>query len=146
MWETAKQFNVGLDMGFFNNRVSGTLEYYQINTGNLLLQFSTPAYSGYTSQWRNAGEIVNRGVEFTLNTTNIRTRDFQWETLLTVSHNKNKWKDRAGLPKPYIGASEDDPCKCYFTVTLTTVSGRKAMILRIVHSRILYQEISVTKI
>ncbi|KKB46344.1 SusC/RagA family TonB-linked outer membrane protein [Parabacteroides sp. HGS0025] len=117
MWETAKQFNIGLDMGFFNNRVSGTLEYYQINTDNLLLQFSTPAYSGYTSQWRNAGEIINRGVEFTLNTTNIRTRNFQWETLLTVSHNKNKWNDRAGLPKPYIGASENDPVNAIYGYT-----------------------------
>jgi len=113
-WETAKQFNIGLDLGFLSNRISGTLEFYQMNTDNLLLQFSTPAYSGFTSQWRNAGEIVNRGVEFTLNTTNIRTRNFQWETLLTLSHNKNKWEDRAGLPKPYIGASENDPVNAIY--------------------------------
>lgn len=113
-WETAKQLNVALDMGFINNRISATLEYYQINTDNLLLEFSTPAYSGYTTQWRNAGEIQNRGVEFTLNTVNIQNRNFQWETLLTVSHNKNKWKDRAGLPKPHIGASDDDPVNAIY--------------------------------
>lgn len=81
MWETAKQFNVGVDAGFFDNRISATLEYYQTTTDNLLLEFATPAYSGYASQWRNAGKIQNKGVEFTLNTRNISTRDFQWERL-----------------------------------------------------------------
>lgn len=114
MWETAKQLNVGVDVGFFNNRLSATVEYYQTTTDNLLLQFTTPAYSGYSSQWRNAGKIQNRGVEFTLNTQNILTRDFQWETLLTVSHNKNLWKDRAGLPLPQIGASENDPVNAMY--------------------------------
>ncbi len=113
-WETAKQFNIALDLGFFNNRISGTLEYYRTNTDNLLLEFSTPAYSGYTEQWRNAGEIMNRGVEFTLHTVNIRQRDFQWLSTLTVSHNKNNWRDRAGLPKPYVGASENDPVNAIY--------------------------------
>lgn len=114
MWETAKQFNVGIDAGFFNNRIAATLEYYQTTTDNLLLQFTTPAYSGYSSQWRNAGKIQNKGVEFTLNTQNIITRNFQWETTLTISHNKNLWKDRAGLPLPYIGASENDPVNAMY--------------------------------
>lgn len=113
-WETAKQFNVGLDMGFLNNRIAATVEYYQINTTNLLLKFSTPAYSGFTSQWRNAGEVQNKGVEFTLNTVNIKTRDFAWETLFTLSHNKNLWKDRAGLSKSYIGAGEHDPVNAIY--------------------------------
>lgn len=114
MWETAKQFNVGVDVGVFNNRITGTLEYYQTTTDNLLLEFSTPAYSGYTKQWRNAGKIQNKGVEFTLNTQNIITRNFQWETTLTISHNKNLWKDRAGLPLPQIGASENDPVNAIY--------------------------------
>lgn len=114
MWETAKQFNVGVDAGFFDNRISATLEYYQTTTDNLLLEFATPAYSGYASQWRNAGKIQNKGVEFTLNTRNISTRDFQWETTLTVTHNKNLWKDRAGLPLPQLGASEHDPVNAIY--------------------------------
>lgn len=114
MWETAKQFNVGVDVGLFNNRIAATLEYYQTTTDNLLLQFTTPAYSGYSSQWRNAGKIQNKGVEFTLNTQNIITRNFQWESTLTISHNKNLWKDRAGLPLPYIGASENDPVNAMY--------------------------------
>lgn len=114
MWETAKQFNVGVDAGFFDNRISATLEYYQTTTDNLLLKFATPAYSGYASQWRNAGKIQNKGVEFTLNTRNISTRDFQWETTLTVTHNKNLWKDRAGLPLPQLGASEHDPVNAIY--------------------------------
>lgn len=114
MWETAKQFNVGIDAGFFNNRIAATLEYYQTTTDNLLLKFTTPAYSGYSSQWRNAGKIQNKGVEFTLNTQNIITRNFQWESTLTISHNKNLWKDRAGLPLPQIGASENDPVNAIY--------------------------------
>lgn len=113
-WETAKQLNVALDMGFLNNRIAATVEYYQINTTNLLLKFSTPAYSGFTSQWRNAGEIQNRGVEFTLNTVNMKTRHFMWETLFTLSHNKNLWKDRAGLAKSYIGADDNDPVNAIY--------------------------------
>lgn len=114
MWETAKQFNVAIDAGFFNNRISTTLEYYQTTTDNLLLNFTTPAYSGYSSQWRNAGKIQNRGVEFTLNTQNMKTQNFQWESTLTVSHNKNLWKDRAGLPLPQLGASENDPVNAMY--------------------------------
>lgn len=113
-WETAKQFNVGLDMGFFNNRISATLEWYQINTTDLLLKFATPAYSGYTSQWRNAGEIQNRGIEFSLNTINVKTSKFIWETFLTLSHNENLWKNRAGLPKSYVGAGENDPVNAIY--------------------------------
>lgn len=113
-WENAKQLNVALDMGFLNNRISATLEYYQINTTNLLLKFSTPAYSGFTSQWKNAGKIQNKGLEFTLNTINIKTPMFVWETSFTLSHNKNLWKDRAGLAKPYIGAGENDPVNAIY--------------------------------
>lgn len=114
MWETAKQFNVAVDAGFLNNRIAATLEYYQTTTDNLLLEFTTPAYSGYAKQWRNAGQIQNKGVEFTLNTQNIITRDFQWETVLTISHNKNLWKDRAGLALPQIGASQNDPVNAMY--------------------------------
>ncbi|MFR9513373.1 MAG: TonB-dependent receptor [Rikenellaceae bacterium] len=113
-WETAKQTNIGLDFALLDNRISGTLEVYQIITDNLLLEFDTPSYSGYESQWRNAGTISNRGIEFTLNSVNINKNDFFWKTTLTLAHNKNSWVDRAGLPASYIGASDDDPVNAIY--------------------------------
>ena len=89
-WEQTSQLNVGLDFGFLEERLSGSLDYYIKHTSDLLLQFSTAAPSVVTSQWANVGEVENRGIELTLNAGIIRSDDFSWDVNLNFAKNENK--------------------------------------------------------
>lgn len=90
-WETTDKFNMGFDYGFFDQRISGSLDVYQENTHDLLLSRALPYTSGYASVLENVGATQNRGVEIGITTQNLRgfhgvdwTSDFTWST------NKNK--------------------------------------------------------
>lgn len=89
-WETTDQWNVGLDLGLFNERIGITFDWYRKVTRDLLLDAATPPSSGFFSAMRNIGKVRNQGVEFTLNTTNIKNRDFTWNTNFNIAFNKNK--------------------------------------------------------
>lgn len=102
-WETTKTFNTGLDFGFWNNRLSGNLDVYVSRTTDLLLQRNLPRISGYSNVYSNMGETQNKGVELTLNSRNIVTRDFTWGTSLVFSWNKNEIKDLYGDGKDDLG-------------------------------------------
>lgn len=95
-WEANKTFNLGLDMGFFNQRLTISPEFYINRSSNLLLNAKLPNSSGYTSMVINAGETENMGVDLTINTYNIVTKDFSWSTGITFSHNKNTVKKLTG--------------------------------------------------
>jgi TonB-linked SusC/RagA family outer membrane protein len=87
-WESSHQFNVGLDLNFFNSRLEVILDYYRKSTKDLLFQKQVPYTTGYSTSWTNLGEIVNRGFEATITSRNIHTRDFLWTTDLIYSTNK----------------------------------------------------------
>ncbi|SHE44206.1 SusC/RagA family TonB-linked outer membrane protein [Dysgonomonas macrotermitis] len=89
-WETLRATNIGLDLGLFNSRVNFTAEWYNNEISDMLMASVIPASTGYTKQYQNVGEMRNRGWEFTLNTVNVRTKDFQWTTDLNLSFNKSK--------------------------------------------------------
>lgn len=91
-WEETNSYNVGLDFALFDNRVELIADAYYKKTDNLLMEASLPAYvSGLIkAPWVNAGAMTNKGVEFTLNTRNILTRDFTWTSGLTFSINRNE--------------------------------------------------------
>ena len=89
-WETNKQINIGLDMGFFNNRLSMSVDYYKRNTTNLLYTIPIPAVSGYVNAFGNVGEIQNKGLEFTLTSVNIKRENFNWSTNFNIGGNKNE--------------------------------------------------------
>ena len=89
-WESKYQANAGFDLGLFRNRVNITFDIYRNITKNLLLQVSQPLSVGFEERWENVGEIVNTGVEIGLSTTNIKTRDFEWNTDFNINFNKNK--------------------------------------------------------
>jgi TonB-linked SusC/RagA family outer membrane protein len=89
-WEANKTFNVGLDMGFFDQRLTIVPEFYINRSSNLLLNATLPESSGHTGMIRNIGATENTGIDLTINSTNVRTKNFQWMTSLTFSHNKNK--------------------------------------------------------
>jgi TonB-dependent starch-binding outer membrane protein SusC len=88
-WETSYQFDTGLDIGLFDNRVLVTLDAYRKETKNLLLNVELPYTSGYSTSLQNYGSVLNRGLEIGLNTTNIEG-DFQWKTGINFSLNRNK--------------------------------------------------------
>lgn len=90
-WEKTQTFNIGLDFGFLNNRITGNLEVYQTNTTDLLMSRLLPPTSGFQSVMENVGEVRNRGVEVVLNTINFKpaTRNgFSWNTNLSFTLNR----------------------------------------------------------
>lgn len=95
-WEATTQYNVGLDLSLFKSRVDFTVDIYQKNTKDMLLQLSIPSYlggAGYNdirAPYANVGEMENRGVDLSLNTRNIVGKKFNWNTDLTFSLNRNK--------------------------------------------------------
>lgn len=95
-WERTEQVDVGLDFGFFNNRLSGELDYYVKNTKDLLLNQPIPGTSGFSSITRNVGSMANRGFEFVLNTKNIVNADFNWNTSFNLSTLDNEVTELPG--------------------------------------------------
>lgn len=91
-WETSASTNIGLDFGFFRNRLSGTFELYDTQTTDLLVQRSLPTTSGYASQLVNLGHVQNRGVELAINTIAIEKQDFTWNVGVNFTLNRNKIK------------------------------------------------------
>lgn len=89
-WEKSKSLNISLDFGFYKNAISGTIEVYQTNTSDLLLQRVIPITSGYNSVLQNIGETRNRGFELSLNTKNIQTKRFSWTTDFNLFANKEQ--------------------------------------------------------
>ena len=92
-WEKNKTWNVGLDFGFLNNRLSGTVEFYQRNTTDMLLSKRVPATSGFTSNFMNIGALQNTGVEVQIEGEAIRTNDWLWTIGVNVAWNKSKVLD-----------------------------------------------------
>ncbi|MBC9929461.1 TonB-dependent receptor [Chitinophaga qingshengii] len=102
-WETTKGLNVGVDFSLWNNRLSGTIEAYSNNTYDLLLSRKIPAISGYTSVFDNIGKTANKGLEILLNSRNIQSDNFTWQTSFNISFNKNKVVALYGDNKDDIG-------------------------------------------
>jgi TonB-linked SusC/RagA family outer membrane protein len=89
-WEKNKIFNIGLDFALLKNRISGTVEYYNRKTSNLLLAVPLSRTSGFATQNQNVGALVNKGIEVTLSGSPIVTRQFSWNISFNIAHNKNQ--------------------------------------------------------
>lgn len=92
-WERTNEYNLGLDFGFFNDRLSGSVEYYDRVTSDLIMNKTVPTTTGYSSVKANVGTVRNNGVEIVLNTVNIQRNDFEWRTTINFSYNKNRIVD-----------------------------------------------------
>ncbi|MBS1757909.1 MAG: TonB-dependent receptor, partial [Bacteroidetes bacterium] len=92
VWEKTGQWNFGLDMGFLENKINATLDFYFKKTANNSLLFNIPVgqWWGLGTQTINAGSISNNGVELSINTNNINSKDFTWTTIFNISYNKQK--------------------------------------------------------
>ncbi len=103
-WERSEEKNFGLDMGFLKNRITATIEVYWKNTKDLILNENLPTSSGFNTVTANVGKVSNHGVELLLNTVNIKTKDFSWNTTYTFAKNKNKIESLAnGVPSITAG-------------------------------------------
>jgi len=92
-WERTTEYNIGLDFGFLNNRISGSIEYYNRLTDDLIMNKTVPVTTGYSSVKANVGSVRNEGIEVNLNSENIRTSSFSWTTSLNFAYNKNRIVD-----------------------------------------------------
>jgi TonB-linked SusC/RagA family outer membrane protein len=89
-WETTEQIDMGLDLGFFKQRITLGVDVYVKKTKDLLLRADLPLSSGFSSALKNVGEMQNKGLEITLNTKNIETKDFTWNSSFNISFNKSE--------------------------------------------------------
>ena len=95
-WESNKTLNIGIDMGFFNQRLTISPEFYLNKSSNLLLNSKVPASSGYTTMLRNIGKTRNIGLDLTISSVNIQNENLVWSTDFNLSFNKNKIEALSG--------------------------------------------------
>ena len=102
-WESSHELNFGIDFGFLNNRISGSIDIYNKTSKDLLYDVTLPLEAGWDSSnnslkkmTTNVGKVQNKGIEFTLTTVNIENQDWRWETTFNYAHNKNEVKEING--------------------------------------------------
>ena len=103
-WEESEQFDAGIDIGLFNNRVSASIDYYKRTSDKLLYDIELPLSSGFTRATSNVGKVQNQGVEIGISTKNF-TGAFTWTTNFNIAFNKNKVLTTAGGAPIYSGRS-----------------------------------------
>src|SRR5690606_34066140 len=91
-WEKTASFNIGLDLGFLQNRISASLDYFQMSTTDMIMNQSLPDFSGFTSITTNLGEVQNNGFELSVNSQNVMKKDFSWNTSFAFQKYKNTIK------------------------------------------------------
>lgn len=88
-WEKTQSWNIGLDFGFLNDRITGSIEYYNMQTRDMIMNERLPTFSGFSNITTNLGQVDNTGFEISLNTLNIDKPKFQWSSTFSLSYNKN---------------------------------------------------------
>lgn len=104
-WEKTTEFNLGIDFGFFNNQIYGTLDLYNRDSKDLLMEMQTPYEMGsYTgSIVSNVGKVNNKGIEIMLNTVNLKNKNWYWRTTFTFARNLNKIVELNGGKEDLVG-------------------------------------------
>lgn len=101
-WETTEQLDFGLDFGLLKDRITGSIDYYQKSTFDMLLQLPVPTSTGFTSTLTNVGSIRNTGLELNLNSRNLVGR-FKWYTNINLATIKNRVTDLGGISRIITG-------------------------------------------
>jgi TonB-linked SusC/RagA family outer membrane protein len=102
-WETTTQFNVGLDASILGGKISTTLDYFSKNTTDLLFNLPLPVASGYASILTNIGEVTNKGFEVLINSNNVSTTNFSWNTSFNFTAIKNEVVDLGRIDQIVTG-------------------------------------------
>ena len=105
-WEKTSQFDAGIELGLFNNRISFEADVYRKMTNNMLLNAPLPPSSGFSTIFRNVGSMKNEGVELALSTVNVAGKDFRWTTTFNISINKNRVITLAGGSDIFPGSGQ----------------------------------------
>lgn len=113
-WETTKELNVGLDFGFFNERISGSIEYYNRKVTDLLSTRSLISYNEINSIADNIGATKSEGFEFNVNA-KILTGEFKWDATVNLFKNTVTWDERNDNWKPAIYEKEHDPLRAIYS-------------------------------
>ncbi len=100
-WERTTQYNLGIDFGFFDNRLNGSFDLYKTKTTDLLLSMTIPSLTGYTSTYANVGETSGWGIDLMIDAFPVKNKNFQWESTFTWS------LDRSTIKKLSNGRTED---------------------------------------
>jgi TonB-linked SusC/RagA family outer membrane protein len=103
-WETTEEFNLGLDFGFFENRIYGNVDLYNRVTNDLMLSRNLPITSGFSNITQNIGSVKNSGVELVFGGEILKSNDFSWRMSLTFAKNKNEILDLYGDKKDDVGS------------------------------------------
>jgi TonB-dependent starch-binding outer membrane protein SusC len=106
-WEKTGGLNIGLDFRMINDRIQGTLDLYKTKTTDLLYKVSIPTITGFSEIISNVGNLENRGIELTLTSHNIVTKDFEWTTTFNISANENKIVSLTGMDSNNDGKEDD---------------------------------------
>ena len=96
-WETTSSFDIALEASLFRGKVFTEFNYYYKKTEDLLLDVTIPRQTGFNSQLQNIGSLENKGWELLVNSTNVRTSNFNWNSTVTLSSNKNEILDLGGV-------------------------------------------------
>ena len=112
-WEKSQAWNVGLDFSFLHSRITGAIEFYQMQTKDMIMSQRLPNFTGFSNITTNLGCVDNNGFELTLNTVNVQTTDFEWRTQFTFAYNQNKIKHLYGNYDEN-GVEQDDMTNGWF--------------------------------
>jgi TonB-linked SusC/RagA family outer membrane protein len=107
-WEQLKSIDAAIEFGFFNNRISGEFAYYNKRTTDVLINGGISPSTGFGFAYQNVGEILNEGLELSLNTTNINGKNFKWTTNFNISKNYNEVVSIGNLSADAIGGGTND--------------------------------------
>lgn len=116
-WEKTFQTDIGLELGLFNNRLTFELDLYRKYTTDMLLNAPVPSSSGYTQVTQNIGSMENKGIEIAMNSVNVVTKDFKWNTHFNISMNRNTVLELTGGADIFSGSTiirEGEPVSSFF--------------------------------
>lgn len=107
-WETSNNFDAAVEYGFLNNRINGEISYFNRLSKDLIINRNNSPSTGFPSFWDNVGEVMNNGLEFTINSTNIKKKDFSWSTSFNIAAYYNEIKSLGDLTPDAAGGGTND--------------------------------------
>jgi TonB-linked SusC/RagA family outer membrane protein len=107
-WETTEVFDIGLEFGLFNDRITGEIAYYRKNTTDVLMTVDLPRYNGDTEFADNVGGVLNYGAEISLSSNNISTNNFSWRTDFNIAFNRNRITSLGGYSEDAVAGGTND--------------------------------------
>ncbi|BAV07049.1 TonB-dependent receptor [Filimonas lacunae] len=115
-WEKTNTFNAGVEAGFWNNAVQVTVDYYNRNSKDLISTEALQLENGFDFTSSNFAMVTNKGIELSISTRNIRTKNFQWSTDFNITHNKSKVTRQRVRPSSYLPSNEGHPVNSLFVL------------------------------